>query len=320
MFLKNRDILAISSIKGIGPSALNKISDSDYAKSGDDVAAPAIVVEALRDPMRRADIYSYADSQIDFAEREEVLIITRVDGRYPEILRRRTDSPAILYVKGNSELLGSRQVGIIGTRQPTAHGKIATQRVTAAFADQGFSILSGLALGCDAIAHEECVNRAGNAVAVLAHGLHTIAPKKNSALAKAIIDTGGVLVSEFPLGVEPQPHFFVQRDKTQAALSEAIIMMQSDLKGGSLHASRAAIKFARPLIVPYPTATDVSEGAEKISANLLLADGDLAEKERLLHCKREDLSNLIILHDRRDYVRIFQSLDERRSPVQNTLL
>jgi DNA processing protein len=300
MMLSSRDILAFSAARGVGPSTIFKIV-ADYELRPDVVELPPRLELAFADKVARTAAYAFADEQIKRASETDVTIVTRLDGKYPQILRRFPEAPAILYVKGDVASLSTPTIGVIGTREPTPHGDITTRRITEFLCLNGLTIVSGLALGCDAVAHEECIRVGGKGIAVLAHGLQTIAPKRNAPLAEALMKTGGAIVSEFALGVEPQPRLFVQRDKTQALLSRGVVMVQSDLKGGSLHASRAAIKYSKPLIIPYPTSRDRSNKEPKIQANMLIADASAREKCDLLQCKEADLDNVMILRGREQY-------------------
>jgi DNA processing protein len=105
--------------------------------------------------------------------------------------------------------------------------------LTRYWAEKGWSIVSGLALGCDAIAHRTAVEVRAHTVAVLAHGLHTIAPAQHRKLPEDILEAGGALESEFPFGKAPLPAQFAKRDRTQAGLAQAVLPIQSDLTGGS---------------------------------------------------------------------------------------
>ena len=318
MTLTNRDILAFSAIKGVGPVALSRLVESGYSESGNSMLLPPKIAEALADNSRRNGIYAHADRQFDLAEQAGIEILTKVDRRYPALLSGCSEAPPILYAKGNLPAIDRSTIGIVGTREPTPHGIVATRRLTTFVVEQGYAVVSGLALGCDAVAHEECVRLQKPTVAVLAHGLQTIVPKRNARLAEAILDAGGLWVSEFPIGVEPQPQFFVQRDKTQALLSKAIIMMQSDLNGGSLHASRAALKIGRWLIVAHPTSTDMANHEPKIQANLLLSEGDDRSRADILKCNQNDLSRLFILRGRDEYHRMLELIES--APTQERLL
>lgn len=96
-----------------------------------------------------------------------------------------------------------------GTRNPTRHGEVIARRVTEFLVRERVCVVSGLAVGCDSIAHETCVALGGATIAVLAHGLHTVAPATNSRLADAIVDSGGALVTQYPFGAAPRPHQYL---------------------------------------------------------------------------------------------------------------
>jgi DNA processing protein len=180
-----------------------------------------------------------------------------------------------------------------------------------------------LALGCDAIAHSTALRAKGHTLAVLAHGLQTLVPTQHQSLADAILAGGGALLSEFPFGRPPIAQQFVKRDSTQAGLAQGVVMIQSDVRGGSLHASRAALDYQRWLAVPYPTDKDLEKAEPKIQANLLLAHGTPHQKADLLRCAPEALDHVMILRGRDDYARMTATIAPARrtqSPAQHALL
>ncbi|MER8748078.1 DNA-protecting protein DprA [Mesorhizobium sp. M1050] len=246
-------------------------------------------------------------------------IISSADAEYPRLLVQTRDDPQILFVKGRLASSPEKSVAIIGTREPTEHGKIIARRLTEFFVEDGWSVVSGLALGWDGIAHEVAVSAGGHTVAVLAHGLQTISPKGHTKLAEQILESGGALVTEYRMGQGPLPAQFVKRDRTQAGLAQGVVMIQSDLKGGSLFASRAAIEYQRWLSVPYPTPQDVSRQEPKVQANILLADGALREKSDLLKCEPGDLERLIVLRSKSDYAQMIHPLALPSPPDQTPL-
>jgi DNA processing protein len=177
-----------------------------------------------------------------------------------------------------------------------------TRRITDFFCSQRWSVVSGLALGCDGIAHRAAIEAGGHTVAVLAHGLQTVSPSQHRKLAEEILSSGGALVSEYRFGQGAMPNQFVKRDRTQAGLSRGVVMIQSDLKGGSLHASRAALDYERWLAVPYPTAADQQANEPKIQANLMIANsGADIDRANLLKCHISRLSKVIVLRAREEY-------------------
>lgn len=304
--------LALSLLPGIGPATLRKLAglpafeDQSVEELG--ALVPALS-KALGVPQAWNGALSQAEEQLELAQRHAARILSPMDPEYPVLLAGSKDDPFILYVRGLLAPEPSQSVAIIGTRQPTAHGEVIARRITQYFVSMGWSVVSGLALGCDAIAHETAVDAKGHTVAVLAHGLHTIAPSKHRGLAEAILNAGGALVSQYPFGREVIPQQFVQRDKTQAGLAQGVVMIQSDLHGGSLHASRATLEYGRWLAVPYPTEIDRSNAEIKIQANLMLAEGAKKEKIELLRMKDEKaLSQLIILRSKEDYARCIERM------------
>ena len=314
-------LLALSMLRGIGPATLRKLAGAPaFEKSSvEDLAknVPALA-KALID-QAWSEALEEAMTQADRAAADKARILSPLDAEYPALLASTKDDPFLLYVKGTLAPAPARSVAIIGTREPTGHGRIIAERITEFFIEQGWSVISGLALGCDAIAHRTALGAKGHTVAVLAHGLHTIAPSQHRKLAEEILAGGGALVSEFAYGTDPLPPLFVKRDRTQAGLAEGVVMIQSDLKGGSLHASRAALAYGRWLAVPYPTENDRAASEAKIQANLVLAGGSREAKSDLLKgVSPEDLNRIIVLRSKDDYERCLKPVV--RSPVQRTLI
>jgi len=269
-------------------------------------AKPGVTLVIMLGALATKPLGSPAEVQIEEAIRSKIRILSPLDEDYPKLLSATKDDPCILYVMGRLALSPQNSVAIIGTRQPTETGLEVTRRITEFFVEQSWSIVSGLALGCDAMAHSTTLKRQGHTVAVLAHGLQTISPARHHELAAQIVDGGGTLISEFPLGRDALLVQFVQRDRTQAGLARGVVMVQSDLDGGSLHASRAALNYTRWLAVVYPTASDLD--SLQTRANKLLSDGDLPQKLDLLRCGEEALRRLFILRDRKDLARLLEPM------------
>lgn len=324
---KTRALLALSMLTGVGPAALRKVA---MVSSLENLSLDELKLHLPRrsainlgtDALTQA--YTEADRQIELAAAAGARIISAADAEYPPLLSGTRDDPQILFIKGRLTASPEKSVAIIGTREPTNHGRIIAQRLTSFFAKEGWSAVSGLAIGCDAIAHEAALDAGGHTIAVMAHGLQTIAPSRHKKLAQRIIESGGALVTEYRFGKEPMPSNFVKRDRIQAALAQGVVMVQSDVKGGSLHASRASLSYGRWLAVPYPTQQDIERGEAKIQGNLILADGTLPEKTTLLKCDQSDLRRLIVLKSRDDYApMLLSSLGEVqnvRPPSQGQLI
>lgn len=302
--IATKKLLTLSMLPGVGPATLKKVAS---VQGFEDLSNEALarVNSSLQKALSFPDAWSLAseqaEMQVALAEKHESIIISPLDSGYPALLAATKDDPFILYVRGTLHTSALRSVAIIGTREPTPHGEVITRRVTEYFVENQWSVVSGLALGCDGLAHKAALDSGGHTVAVLAHGLQMIAPSQHKKLAEDILESGGALISEYPFGQKVFPQQFVKRDRTQAGMAQGVVMIQSDVKGGSLHASRAALDYDRWLAVPLPTLVDRSNEEPKVMANLLIAEGELVDKANLLKCKQERLSNILILRTKDDY-------------------
>jgi DNA processing protein len=306
-----RQLLTLSGLPGVGPATLNLVLEQPEFGKTDLLELPRMPVpvqRALSDPDACERAEARASAAVSAARADGARILSPADEDYPQLLRATPDRPPILYVKGNLAPVCERALSVIGTREPTRHGTIIAQRITSHFAGRGWSIVSGLALGVDGIAHRAAVEAGGHTVAVLAHGLDTVAPKSHAPLAREILSTGGALVTEYPYGTRPYGPNFVKRDRIQAGLASAVVLIQTDVRGGSLHASRAALEYGRILAYPVPTEVDVASQEPKIQGVLVLDRGSPPEVTSLLRCTPDALSRLRPLHSRDDYGVLEQEL------------
>ncbi len=156
------------------------------------------------------------------------------DKLYPESLREIKYPPKSLYVEGDLSLLEERKmIAVVGTRKMTREGKEITRKMVGGLVKQGWVIVSGLARGVDRVAHEECLRWGGKTIAVLAHGLDMTYPRENQWLRKRIVRSGGLVVSEYEVGVKPEPKKFAIRNRIVAGLSQAILVTESYAKSGT---------------------------------------------------------------------------------------
>jgi DNA processing protein len=317
-----RRLLALSRLAGVGPATLRKIAavpDFEQLDIRELSSQMPALERATDDPSAWDAAQEDAAKQIQEAGKYEACILSAKDADYPRLLASTKDDPFLLYVRGNLAPNANGSVAIIGTREPTQHGQLIATRITQFFAENHWSVVSGLAIGCDAIAHQSALDAGCHTVAVLAHGLQMIAPVRHRKLAEDILSAGGALVSEYPFGREVQKQQYVKRDRTQAGMAQGVVMIQSDLTGGSLHASRAALDYGRWLAVPYPTPKDRERGESKIQANLVIAEGSDAQRSELLRCTTGALERIIVLGSKEDYLLMIEErgtelLDKDRAP------
>ncbi|MGN1281168.1 MAG: DNA-processing protein DprA [Succinivibrio sp.] len=184
---------------------------------------------------------------------------------------------------------------------------------TNSLAQKGFSVVRGLALGCDTRAHIGALSVQGHTTAVLGHGLDMVFPQDNKNLAEEIVASNGLLISTYHIGEKPTYYTFASRDKIQAGLSEYVVMVQSSSNGGSLNAARATLEEGRILVVPKPTQRDIDHKEKSIEANISLINSKLSgsfiglkDFEVKTQSKLDNyLSHIRILNDQTEYPNIF---------------
>lgn len=206
---------------------------------------------------------------INDAEKEGVGIISYYEEAFPQILREtvnedgNADAPLILFYRGNIKALQMPGIAIIGTRAPSEAGTQAGIYFAEKFAAEGFNIVSGLAIGCDTTGHQGALNVKGTTTAFLSNGLdwESIYPKENLQLAKNIVENGGLLLSEYPVGQRGNRFTLVERDRLQAGLSYATLVIQTAIRGGTMHAVNATLKAQKPLfMIRYKNMNEQTDG------------------------------------------------------------
>jgi DNA processing protein len=214
-----------------------------------------------------------AQRTLEDAGRIGVGVVGFDDPSFPARLRRISDPPAVLYTKGAVEVLNRPvAIGVIGTREPSEFGLRSARRIGSRLPGLGATVVSGLAIGCDAAGHWGCVDAKGVGVAVLAHGLHTVSPAGNRELAEKLLENGGCLVSEYGPGVAAQRTYFVERDRLQSGLSDGLIVVETAEKGGTMHTVGFALEQRRPVgCIDHPVA--LREHPKAAGNRAMLKDG-----------------------------------------------
>ncbi|MEM8638545.1 MAG: DNA-processing protein DprA [Cyanobacteria bacterium P01_G01_bin.54] len=187
---------------------------------------------------------------LDQLDRKGIQFWTPLDADYPRLLREIPSLPPVLYYRGQvdpDELSGrTPTVGIVGTRNATDYGRRWTRTISDALAQHGFTVISGLALGIDAIAHAACLNTGGRTIAVLGTGIDVVYPRQNQKLYDQI-KAQGLLLSDYPPDTQPTSHNFPPRNRIIAGLSRAILVMEASERSGALITARYANEFNRDL-------------------------------------------------------------------------
>ena len=289
MALTKEYLLAIKSFEGIGTKKLlkigNYVEDKNLCISSPSELVP--IFEDLKIKVKKEKVTTdmlqealgIAKRTIDYSMQAGIGITTYYDDDYPVILRDTIDEdgrlapPMVLYYKGDLSITQLPGLAVIGTREITDFGKKAGLFLTQELAKRGFCIVSGLALGCDTVGHQGALNVGGKTIAFLAHGLDTVYPPENEALAQQIIDNGGLLLSEYPVGMGVNRYNLVARDRLQASMAHATRVIQTGVQGGTMHAANTTLQYPKPLYVIKFKNNDENEHEKSLGNALLVEKG-----------------------------------------------
>ena len=186
-------------------------------------------------------------------------LVTIRDPLYPPLLAECSDRPPFLFVQGELDSLRSTTLSVVGTRKPSLDGQRAATDLTRAAVALGLTVVSGLALGIDGVAHQAALSAKGNTIAVLPSGLDQIYPSRHRRLAQNIAKSGAV-VSEFPLGTPPRKHHFHRRNRTLSGFSRATLVIEAGRPSGTLITASAAADQGRD-VMTLPWSIYHPEGA-----------------------------------------------------------
>ena len=244
------ELLFLKELKGMGNATINK----DYAN----------IISFKNDPeeffsfmLKNSKKYSRIELElaIENAKRsinyleglKDTKVITIFDDMYPKKLASLGNKkPVVLYLRGNMDLLNSDSIAVVGTREPSEHTKnMEEQFVKRLVTYHNVTVVSGLALGCDKIAHEVTLDNSGYTLAVLPSGFNKITPKSNKVLADRILANNGLLMTEYAPDADASKYTFVDRDAIIAAISHGTLVMQCGIKSGTMHTVDAAVKMKR---------------------------------------------------------------------------
>lgn len=199
--------------------------------------------------------FKRAEEEIAFIEKYNIEALCFSDRKYPQRLLNCYDAPLLLYHKGNTDLNQKRSIAVIGTRSNSAYGKEVAEKIIRDIASLNPVIVSGLAYGIDAIAHKAAMKNNLSTVGVLAHGLDIIYPSDHQLMARQMIKQGGLL-TDFMSRTKPDKHNFPQRNRIVAGMTDATIVIETDIKGGSLITAELAVNYNRDVLAIPGRVTD----------------------------------------------------------------
>lgn len=260
-------ILSLGFLPGITSTAVRRLVDSGLSFEsivrlrGENLARLGLKRPSIEGMTGSIDYcLERAFEQIEQAERFGARIIHYYSDDYPPSLREIYAAPMVLYLHGTIIEEDAQAVAIVGTRGASTYGRLAAERYARACASAGVTVISGLARGVDTYAHTAAVDGCGRTIAVVASGLDSIQPLYAAALIKRIA-THGCVVSEYPFGVKAMPAYFPQRNRIISGMSKGILVVESDVTGGSMITAGFALDQNRELFaIPGPITSPKSRG------------------------------------------------------------
>lgn len=260
------------------------------------------------------DVLREAEVEMTWMERHDIQPIFYLDDTYPLRLRPYEESPLVLFYKGNVDLNAARTVAIVGTRKPTERGKMICEEIVEQLKKYDVQIISGLAYGIDVTAHKKCVQIGVPTIGILGHGLDRIYPPTHRSIGMEMCENGGLL-TEFSYQVQPKREHFPMRNRIIAAMSDALIVVESGEGGGSIISAQLGNKYGKVVFaVPGRLRDDYSKGCnlliKKGKARLLENADDVASA---LKWDNEQAANPDIRE------KLFLDLDENEKIIVNIL-
>ncbi len=260
----DRDMLyqiALTMVPQIGD--VHAASLLQYFKSAEEVfSASRSVLDKIPGigPVRSKSIkdfkdFNKAEKELEFTGKYGIQVIHRQHPAYPKRLLHCYDAPSLLYYKGNADLNTSKVLAIIGTRSHTSYGKDITTQIVRELAPSKVLIISGLAYGIDAVAHKASLDNEMQTIGVIAHGLDRIYPSAHTALARAMIQSGGLL-TDLRSGTAPDKQNFPRRNRIVAGIADAILVIETDIRGGSMITAELANNYNKDVFAVPGKVTD----------------------------------------------------------------
>jgi DNA processing protein len=283
----SRNWLRLTLVPGIGGESRRQLlktfglPDAIFAAG---VGAVATVIgTTLAERLFSHDCERDIDAALDWADGAGNRIITLGDSDYPQALLAAIDPPVLFYGKGRVELLNRPGLAIVGSRNATKQGEATAAAFAAALSGAGLTIISGLALGIDAAAHQGALTARGSTVAVIGTGADRIYPSRNEGLAREIAERG-VVVSEFPLGTPALAANFPRRNRLIAGLARGCLVVEAAERSGSLITARLAAEAGLEVFaIPGSIHSPLSKGCHKLikqGAKLVESAQDILEELR----------------------------------------
>lgn len=297
MISEHQALIALNLVPSIGAITVKRLierfgSAADALSASEEELASCYGISKAR-----AEVYAKAFSSVDPVKEEDnakklgIEIISQVSPLYPSLLKEIHDPPLVLYCYGDLEAFKPTGLAVIGTRTPSAYGREMAERFAYRVAMAGYVIVSGMAAGIDTAAHLGALKANGRTIGVLGGAINCFYPKENKELAKQIARTGGLIISEYPLGRQPDRHTFPMRNRIVSGITQGTLVVEAAFKSGSLITADQALEQGRAVMaIPGRIDTPLSQGTNNLiknGAKIILDPKDVIDELGALHFGNE---------------------------------
>ena len=286
--VEQRALIALSLVPGVGPGRIRalvaRFGTAEVAMQASPKALAAVpgVGPQTATAIAAFDAHDAVEQQLHRAAQHDITLVAASDARFPALLRQIYDPPAFLWLRGTLTEADARAVAVVGTRRSSDYGRRMAHDFAYELGQRGFTVVSGLAYGIDAAAHQGTLEAGGRTLAVLGSGADRIYPAKHKGLAKEIAGQGAVL-SEYPLGAAPDAPNFPRRNRLISGLALGTLVVEAFEKGGALITARMAVEQNREVFaLPSPVHSKAGAGTNRLiqrgHAKLVLSVDDIVEE------------------------------------------
>ncbi|TAG13565.1 MAG: DNA-protecting protein DprA [Sphingobacteriia bacterium] len=253
--------IALTKIPEIGPVSGRKLiqyfetASAVFAARKKELRSVSGISERAAEQIKSCTVAAAVDAEMNYLKKEHISPLFITDKEYPHRLLHCYDAPILLYWRGTADLNAHKILSIVGTRMNTPYGKNTTENIIQSLPND-LVIVSGLALGIDSIAHKAALKNGTQTIGVLAHGLDDMYPSQNKSLANAMLQQGGLL-SEFAHQTKADKYNFPKRNRIVAGIADAILVIETAIKGGSMITADLAFNYNREVFALPGKITDL---------------------------------------------------------------
>lgn len=264
--------LGFNLVSGLGPVKLHRLIEycgsveTAWHASVADLMAAGIDAKTSN-ALLKARGKLNLEAEFERVQQAGLSIVTIKDSSYPRLLAQAPNAPPLLYIRGSLSTEDDWALAVVGTRSPSSYGKEATRHIVAGLAQSGVTIVSGMAMGIDSIAHTTALETNGRTIAVLGCGLDIIYPDRNKPLAEEIVERGAI-ISDYPLGTKPHASNFPPRNRIISGLTLGTLVIEAGQRSGALITVEFALEQGRDVFaVPGSIFNKTSAGTHQLLRN-----------------------------------------------------